>query len=867
LAIALAGLTLVVALGAAQGSSLPGGDGGPSPQASAQPGLPFDGASRFGANPFAPAHAERTAASAYARLPLSFEPNRGQADRRARFLARGRGYTLFLTDREALLSLARGEHQGPALLRMGFAGASSRARITPGGELAGKVNYLVGGTRSRWRTNVPTYAAVRYRGLYPGVDLLYYGRGGRLEYDFRLAPGADPAQIVLRFRGAQVRLARNGDLLLRAGGESVRQLRPVAYQRIAGGRRAVASRYELLGGGRVGLRLGRYDRAHPLVIDPVLLYSTYLGGGGEDRAEDIAVDGAGSAYVTGATTSTNFPVRNPKQGTLSGTNEDVFVTKFDPSGGGLVYSTYLGGGGGDRGRGIVVDGSGNAYVTGFTSSSTFPVENAQQSTMSGAFDAFVTKLDPSGSALIYSTFLGGNVGEQGFGIAVDGSGNAYVTGTTTSSTFPIQSAQQSLYGGNTDGFVTKFNPSGSAHVYSTFLGGTGFDAGIDIKVDGTGSAYLVGETKSTDFPTDDPQQSTNGGLSDAFVTVYNPSGSAHLYSTYLGGSKDEYGIGIAVDGGGNAYATGYTESTNFPVQSPLQANHGGSFGDGFVTKFNPSGSAHLYSTYLGGTGNEQGNDIAVDPAGAAYVTGFTNSPNFPLQNPSQPLNGGMHDAFVTQFNPSGSALIYSTYLGGGAHDTGHGITLDGARAVYVAGETESTNFPTQGPFQADSGGGGRDAFVSKIGEPPAPPPAGGNVLDTIAAVLSRFRLDPTAFPAAQRGGSVAQRRRAGTRVSYALSEPATVTFTVQRAAPGRRVRGRCRRPTRNNRTRPRCVRYVTVRGRFRHVGKAGANRFRFTGRLRGRKLRPGRYRLGARAVDAAGNRSPIARRKFRIVRR
>jgi Beta-propeller repeat len=869
----------VAILAAAAGSMVTHGAEafGPSPQASVLPGLPFDGASPFGANLLAPTPGERIATRAYARLPLSFEPNRGQTDPRARFLARGHGYTLFLTDSGALMSLERGKHKRPALLRMGFAGASSRPRIKGGHKLAGRVNYLVGGTRSRRRTNIPTYATVRYRDLYPGVDLLYYGRGGRLEYDFRLAPGADPAQIVLRFRGAQVRLAGNGDLLLRAGGESVRQLRPVAYQRFAGRRRAVESGYELLGGGRVGLRLGRYDRARRLVIDPVLLYSTYLGGSASDGAEDIAVDGAVSAYVTGETRSTNFPVRNPIDGTFGSPNPDVFVTKFDPSGGGLVYSTYLGGGGAETGRGIAVDGSGNAYVTGNTSSGTFPVEAPQQAMLGGPNDAFVTKLDPSGSALVYSTFLGGSGNEFAFGIAVDGSGNAYVTGNTTSSAnFPIQAPQQSLYGGGgADAFVTKFNPSGSAHVYSTYLGGSDFEAGTDIAVDVTGSAYIVGETRSTNFPPEDPQQPMKGGLSDAFVTQFNASGSAHLYSTYLGGSLDEYGIGIAVDEAGNAHVTGFTESANFPLQNPLQPTPGAG-GDGFVTKFNASGSAHLYSTYLGGSDGDQGNKIAVDGAGNAWVTGPTSSTNFPVQGPSQPTNGGMSDAFVTQLNSSGSALVYSTYLGGSGNDRGVGIALGGAGAAYVAGNTESANFPMQGPFQADFGGD-RDAFVIKIGEPPPadgepPPPAGGEPRapadgDTTAPGLSSLRLVPTVFPAAGTGGSVAQRRRTGTRVSYALSEPATVTFRVQRAALGRRVRGTCRRPRRDNRSRPRCLRYVVVRGSFQHVGAAGANRLRFTGRLRGRKLRPGRYRLGARAVDAAGNASRVARRKFRVVRR
>ena len=827
---------------------------------SARGGLVFDAVSAFSPAPGARGAVARSVARNYSRRPLSFEPNRGQADRRARFLARGSRYSLALTRRGALLSLARGEGKPPALLRLGFAGASARARLTPVGRLPGKVNYFSGKDRSRWHANVPTYSKVRHRNLYPGIDGLYYGRGGRLEYDLLLAPHADPEQILLRFGGAKLRLAGNGDLILRVGGETIRQLRPVAFQRVGGSRRPVRSRYELLGGGGVGILLGRYDRARPLVIDPVLVYSTYLGGSGDDQGHGIAVDAAGNAYVTGSTGSSNFPRQDPLQGTYGGNVDDAFVTKFDPSGSTLVYSTFLGGGGGDNAHAIRVDGAGNAYVTGITGSGDFPVANALQATIGGGADAFLTKLNPTGSALVYSTFLGGTGSDQGLGLAVDGAQSAYVTGITGSSNFPTANALQGMLGGTEDAFVTKFNASGNAVVYSTYLGGSVHDAGTAIALDGANNAHVIGETSSTNFPTANALQNMNGGLSDAFVSKLNAPGSALVYSTYHGGSADEYGVGAAVDGTG-AYVTGYTESANFPTAAPEQPMPGG-LGDAFVSKLSPSGGAYLYSTYLGGSAVETAQGIAVDGAGDAYVTGLTRSTNFPVAAAFQAMSGAGDDAFVTRFNAGGSAHVYSSYLGGVGNERGYGIAVGSAGTAYVTGGTESANFPLRESLQTDPGGG-EDAFVTKIGEAPSVLPP-----DTTAAALSRLKLSPAVFRAASRGAGIgARRHRVGSRVSYRLSEAATVSFRVQRAAAGRRVGGRCRRPTRANRTRPRCARYVLLRGSLRHAGSAGPNRFKFTGRLRGRKLRPARYRLRARSVDAAGNTSPFVRKRFRVVRR
>jgi Ca2+-binding RTX toxin-like protein len=679
-------------------------------------------------------------ADGYGRLPLSFEPNRGQSGRAVRYLARGAGYGLYLTEREAVLALARPAKQGRrpgrrAALRLGFVGANEHPRLTAERRLAGRVNYLRGKQRSRRQRNIPTYRRVRYRALWPGTDLVFYGRGGALEYDLVLGPYADPARIALRLRGARrLRLDRSGDLIVDLkGGGSLRQRRPLAYQRVAGQRRPVRSRYTLGAKGRLGFRLGAYDRRRPLVIDPLLAYSTYLGGGNTDYAFGIALDAAGSAYVTGTTFSSDFPTNNPLLPANAG-YFDTFVTKLTPSGRALAYSTYLGGSNGEDGYGIAVDVAGSAYVTGKTNSSDFPTKNALQPMFGGHADVFVAKLKPSGDALAYSTYLGGSGFDSGYGIAVDSAGSAYVSGNTCSTDFPTKNALQPTYGGGQlevcgDALVAKLTPSGDALAYSTYLGGGDGDLGSGIAVDAAGSAYVTGQTTSTDFPTKNPLQGSLRGAGNAFVAKLTPSGQALAYSTYLGGSSghsccawdDSDGAnGIAVDGEGSAYVTGHTVSTDFPTKNPLQGSLRGS-GNAFVTKLTPSGDALAYSTYLGGSGFDAGSGIAVDRWGSAHVTGHTSSTDFPTKNPLQGTLRGSRDAFVAKLTPSGDALSYSTYLGGsgdppggiGDSDGGNGIAVDGAGSAYVTGPTFSTDFPTKNPLQA-SWRGGLDAFVAKI---------------------------------------------------------------------------------------------------------------------------------------------------------
>jgi len=683
---------------------------------------------------------------AFANLPLYFEPNQGQAEAQVKYLSRGAGHLLFLTPSKAVLVLTKREHSeswkterrtSGTVLHMAFRGANRQAQISGQEELSGKVNYFIGDDPGKWRTNIATYGRVLYRGLYPGIDLAYYGLHGQLEYDFVVSPGADPRRIVLTFKGAErVDIDAHGDLVLLTDLGVIRQRKPVVYQEISGVRQEISADYVLKGAHQVAFKVGAYDATKPLIIDPVLVYSTFLGGSGSDLGYGIAVDSSGNAYVAGFTASTDFPTTPGAFQTVLALGSDAFVTKLNPVGSApLVYSTYLGGNGADYGFAIAVDSLRNAYVTGQTDSTNFPTTPGafQTGFGSGLVDAFVTKLNPTGSALSYSTYLGGGSFDSGQGIAVDGSGNAYATGYTLSTDFPTTpGAFQTTSGGSYDAFVTKLSPTGSAPlVYSTYLGGSGIDVGSAIAVDTLGNAYVTGYA-DPNFPTTTSafQTTYGGGSADAFVTKLNPAGSAPLaYSTYLGGNGQDIGQAIAVDGSGNAYVTGYTDSVSFPTtRGAFQTTFGGGFYDSFVTKLSPTDSAPLvYSTYLGGSGIDVGYGIAVDSSGNAYVGGYTNSTNFPTTTGAfqTTFGGGASDAFVTKLNPGGSApLVYSTYLGGSGEDVGQAIAVDSFRNSYVTGYTASSNFPTTGgAFQTTFGGGSYDAFVATLAISPRPNPA------------------------------------------------------------------------------------------------------------------------------------------------
>ena len=652
----------------------------------------------------------------YGRLPMNFEVNQGQADDSVKFLARGHGYQVFLTDGEAALVLQR-EKSGapqPNILRIKPVGA--RAGKGAGYDLLPtKSNYLIGNDPSQWRAGIANYARVEYSEIYPGINLAFYGTQQALEYDFIVAPGVDPNNITISIEGAdQIELNDDGDLVLRVAGEKVYHRSPLTYQgdRSAAAARGVRSRYVLKGGNQIGFAVESYDASKPLVIDPVIDFSTYLGGAGDDLGLGIALDASGAAYITGSTGSNNYTTQSPIQPVNNG-GLDVFVTKISAGAPSIAFSTYFGGVGSDVGAAIAVDIAGNCYVTGATTSTDLPTRMPFQPTNRGGNDAFVAKFNAAGSDIIYSTYLGGTSGDVGRGIAVDLSGNAFVTGSAVSDDFTTTAgAFQATSRGQGDAFVARVNSAGTALVYSSFLGGAGADEGAGLAIDDSGNAYVVGATASGDFNTSNPLQNTNRGQQDVFVTKVNPQGSALVYSTYLGGQRNDVGTSIAVDFAGVAYITGSTASPDFPLQNPLQGTYGGGDLDAFVTKINAAGSALPYSSYLGGNLAEVGNSIAADLFGNIYITGATNSPNFPTLNPIQAQNRGAADAFITKLGPSGAALIYSTYLGGSNDDRGSGLVVDGVGTAYVTGATSSPNFNIQFPLVAY--GGGSDVFVAKL---------------------------------------------------------------------------------------------------------------------------------------------------------
>jgi hypothetical protein len=695
--------------------------------------------------PVSASQSTRTAhpVTGYGRLPMSFERNQGQAGAQVRFLARGAGYALALTDRGPVLALSAATRRGTGHAAHAAAGAVLATRFVGGrvhapvgsGRQAGRVNYFIGKDPSKWHTNVPTYAQASYRDVWKGIDVAFHGNQRQIEYDYHLAPGADPRRIAVRMSGARsLRLDPAGNLVISVRGGSLRELAPQAYQTVAGTRRAVASRFAVGADHKVGIRVGAYDPRRPLVIDPALTYSTYLGGSNVDQAVAqgvVAVDGAGSAYVTGTTMSTDFPTSaGAEQTVYGGSIADAVVTKLNPAGTAVVYSTYLGGTGPDEGNAIAVDSAGDAYIAGDTGSG-FPVTAGAFQPANGGGgdnDGFVTKLNPAGTALVYSSYLGGSDSDVANGIAVDAAGSAYVTGFAGSSNFPTTPTPfQAARAGADDAFVTEVNPAGTALTYSTYLGGSGSDEGKAIRVDGSGDAYVGGYTSSTDFPTTPgASQGANGGGNDAFVTKVNPAGTALGYSTYLGGTGADFGLGIAVDSAGSAYLIGETDSADLPTTAGVYrtTSYNGSLEDLFVSKLSTAGSL-AYSTYLGGTDRDRAGGIAVSSTGAASVTGLTYSTDFPTTPGAyQSAPGGVSDAFVTTLNPTGTALTDSTFLGGTGQDDGSGIALDPAGNVYVAGYTKGDFPTTPGAFQTTYGGGTEDLFVAKFGSAvvSAPPP-------------------------------------------------------------------------------------------------------------------------------------------------
>jgi uncharacterized protein (TIGR03437 family) len=655
-------------------------------------------------------------------------------------------------------------------VRMTLRGANPNGRLEPLDRLPGAANYFLGSEKN-WKTDVIGYGRIRSAGVYPGIDLIFHGDGGRLEYDFIVGPHSDPGAIQLEFSGQRrLRVDANGDLVISASGhaakDEIRWKRPEIYQDVDGKRTPVAGHF-VVSRNRVRFEVAAYDRSRELVIDPTLAYSTYLGGPFNEVARGIGVDGAGNVYIAGDTSSNNLPTLSAAQPNYGGTSAispfgDAFIAKFSPAGA-LLYLTYLGGSSNDGATALAVDAAGNAYVAGATTSTDFPTVNPYQPHFGGmggmglirTGDAFVAKLNPAGNQLLYSTYLGGSTDDIAMAIAVDGSGNAYVAGATTSLNFPTSSLayQRTMNGAGGepirpstnqpgwdpgDAFVVKLDSSGQL-LYGTMFGGNQDDAAFTIALDSSGNIYIGGSTISMNLPTTPGAISrTFGGVDgqnfflnagDGFVAEFDPTLATLRYATYFGGVGDDIVAAIAVDSSGNIYMTGSTSTPTLNTSKGcFQPRYAGYYtlpqlietlyGDAYVAKINPSSKTPIYLSYLGGSQNDAGTAIAVDSSGNAYVTGWTDSSDFPLTgNPLQPIFGGdggqglyifYGDAFLAVVNPTGTALLYSSYFGGNADDEAYGLALDSGGNVYVAGNSISNSLKTTSNAAQKTFGGGTE---------------------------------------------------------------------------------------------------------------------------------------------------------------
>lgn len=723
--------------------------------------------------PAGPPAAKLRIARSYGEIPLSFEINQGQADAQVSFLSRGAGYSILFKDREAVLLLTRSNPAREILLRptermlsgsrtkdietdalgMRLVGLSPAAVASGQAQLPGTVNYFIGNDPAKWLTAIPTFERVKYTGVYPGVDLAYYGNRQRLEFDFDVAPGADANRIRLRFEGARrLKLDQDGNLSIVTGNGQIGFEKPAIFQPSGDtGKQTVKGSFRILSGRTVAFSLGRYDHTKPLVIDPILNYSTYFGQLGQAYA--IAVDEAGDAYVAGSAgagmpTTTGIQ-SSPEPKSTPGYTPSAFVAKLNSTGTAVLYCTYLSGSMEDDASGIALDPLGDAYVAGMTFSPDFPVTTGAFQRINSAANGsgFVAAINPTGTALIYSTYLSGNTRTSISGIAVDSAGDAYVTGSTDDINFPttsgaFQTSAKTDYAEDPTGFVTKLSPTGKSLTYSTFLGGSGGDYPTGIALDTMDNAYIAGYTQSGDFPTTPGAfQTTRGSGWTAFVTKLNPGGTALGYSSFLGGYREDAAEAIAVDSSGDAFVTGYANSPNFPVtagvfQPTLNLGQFNDAQNAFITEFNPSGSELVYSTYLGGSYNgtggaaeDVGTGIAVDSSGITFVIGSTPDLDFPvtpgafeLENLAQ-LSSLDYSTFLTKINPGASQILYSTYLSGSGDYSGEtcdcasGIAPDTAGNIYLAGWTVSTDFPsTLGAFQTQMDGdiSGVEPFVTKF---------------------------------------------------------------------------------------------------------------------------------------------------------
>jgi hypothetical protein len=658
------------------------------------------------------------AADAKRALPMFFLPNAGQTNPAIRYIAQTPELRVGFAVDSAVYQIHETQ------LRVRFAGANPNVSMEGAAAMPARANFLIGNDPAAWHTGVPTYQGIVYRNLYRGVDMKYVADDPRIKSEFLLAPGADPDQIHLEYSNADsVFVDANGELVVRASTVELREQAPVAYQESGGVRRPVEASFRIYPGNTVGFDLSDYNPALPLVIDPVISYSTYLGGTAQSAVTALAVDVSGNLYAAGWTEAIDFPVSNAIQAVNRG-GVDAFVFKLNAAGNALLYATYIGGRGDDRAAGIAVDSSGQIYVAGSTASADFPVVSSIRPTLGGTRDAFAVKLNAIGNLLVYSTFLGGTSYDAATAIAVDAAGNAYIAGDTQSTDFPLLSPVQSVFGGVTDAFVTKLTPAGAIS-FSSYLGGNNVEHAGGVAVDASGNIYIAGGTLSTNFPVAAPIQAANGGSQDAFVTKLSTSPAALVYSTYLGGTggqaaSPEQANAIAVDAAGAAYVAGVTNSPNFPVTAGAFQTTFNGVQDAFVTKLNAAGSALVYSTYLGASSFDWAGGIAIDTGLNAYVAGYTSSAGFPVVGAVQGGFNGFYDAFVSKLNPFGNGLAFSTLYGGTGADQANAIAVDSSGNMFIGGQTSSLDLPLLGAIQS-SNVGGSTGWVARLGVT-APPP-------------------------------------------------------------------------------------------------------------------------------------------------
>jgi hypothetical protein len=675
------------------------------------------------------------ARTALARLPLRFEANRGQWDPAVRYAARANGYALLLTAAGPVVAFPGSQRVAIRLLD-----SNPAAPIEALDPLPSHTDYFLG-SRDGWHTGIPNYSRVRYGAVYPGIDVVYYGNPSRLEYDFVLQPGADPGAIRLNFRGAgHLRITAEGDLAFESAGTSIVQEKPAIYQQDGptAARRQVQGSYVLMARNVVGIRLEHYDRSEPLVIDPTLVYATFMGGSGRDQIKAARLDSAGRLYVAGSTETNDLvTTTNTYQAANAGLT-DIFIAVIDTTPGKgfpILYFSYAGGTGNDIPLAMALDSSGNIYITGTTNSTDFPTAGSAIQTAgagSNIVSGFVLELNPgisSGtSSLVYSSYLGGTTGNQSAnGIALDASGNIYIIGTTNATDFPVSStAYQSTLNGLQDAFLCKIAPTSSTLAYSTYLGGELEDDGRGIAIASNGLVYFAVNSNSTQFPLAGvAYQSSLAGNYDIVIGAMDmtQSGSGSLvYATYFGGSDNDEARKLSLDASGNLLLTGFTLSSDFPVTpDAIQPAYGGN-SDAFVLVVNPANPAFLlYSSYLGGADGEVGSDIAADNAGFLYITGYTMSADFPTTaNAPQPLWGRGIDIFVTKLQRGRaglSGLPWSTYAGGKGSNSGSGLVVGPDGTVYVAGyagsQFQATSNATQGAFD----GGYSDGFILVMSQP------------------------------------------------------------------------------------------------------------------------------------------------------